>query len=843
MVLLMITLCEKAGILMSRKTEKHGAFSLKKGETAALEGKGTDSLLLLLQGKLDVFIQPFPENYPENYMDLENKCYRIFELDGNIFIGADDMLRNGKNSLSYSAADNCSMFAYKIGNAEEVLSLIHTQKDYGAYTINSISNLICKSYNALQKISSYVSKAEALFDNLSVYYRTITNEYRLNAIPGELVNAGNNKHAFFIENNITVPLYFSRQFIETMFSDSSGYLLQDIESSGRVKYFIHLYNLQIDIKKTFFSADRYITESHLNAASELLGKILQKLRYAFSSLEKLIKMLYSDNEGCAYKAFVKAAFDMANKGLDYSPSLDAAVYIYEKLKSMASEIEIEYKHKSGIDFKYLDHLHTNTIEALEKINTATGNILTGESMDIQLSLPEELINSAARIVEYSEIPEDKATYFLMNLSAFRNLNDRMSSDETAQSIRKAVTDVFFDIYKAVFLKAHRLKDNSRLIKMFLNFGYMDEKLLDNDQTLAVYKLAGIEKPYSFQNMYYAWDWFSAIYQMEKAPSINQFGQDYNDVFRELKKRGQVDEKDKAAYDNDAEGKLAFEIDNMFRTNHKLCQGQILAYFPILHRDMAPANPLRSVVTPGIIQEKLNRILEIDYSAFHREIYYMNQEKNIEKELVMIQVKPDIMFMPVYGSRAIMWQEITGRVRSSPGRFLIPVFTDENIDDMLVKLVGNFRWELCRTMMGSAWNDVTQSSLTADYTDYIQFYRKNRDLSEDAKEKIKSQCAKYHNKMRDIFTSDYELWINNESKGNPRLNKVARSIFFKHCPFSINVLTQLEKYPMFADLKAVRDIQRAKMVRELENRYKLYRKRNNGVLDPVLENNLKFYRDM
>ena len=154
--------------------------------------------------------------------------------------------------------------------------------------------------------------------------------------------------------------------------------------------------------------------------------------------------------------------------------------------------------------------------------------------------------------------------------------------------------------------------------------------------------------------------------------------------------------------------------------------------------------------------------------------------------------PDILLMPVYGTKAMMWQEITGRVRSSPGRFILPVFTDENLDDMIIRLAGNFRWELCRTMMGSAWNDITQSSLTADYADYIQFYRKNRELTEEAKEKVKSLISKYRNRLREIFTSEYEIWICNESNGNPRLNRVARSIFFKHCPFSRQIREQLEK---------------------------------------------------
>jgi len=198
-------------------------------------------------------------------------------------------------------------------------------------------------------------------------------------------------------------------------------------------------------------------------------------------------------------------------------------------------------------------------------------------------------------------------------------------------------------------------------------------------------------------------------------------------------------------------------------------------------------------------------------------------------------------MPVYGSRAIMWQEIAGRVRSTPGRLLIPVFTDENLDDLLIRLVGNFRWELCRTMMGSAWNDVTQSSLTSDYTDYIQFYRKNRDLTDEGKERLKSQISKFHSRTRDIFTADYELWINNEAKSNPRLNKVARAILFRHCPFSKPIREHLERQPIYLDMVTQMRNQRAKLSKELESRYNRYAKAN-GTFDPVLEVNLEFYKN-
>jgi hypothetical protein len=146
------------------------------------------------------------------------------------------------------------------------------------------------------------------------------------------------------------------------------------------------------------------------------------------------------------------------------------------------------------------------------------------------------------------------------------------------------------------------------------------------------------------------------------------------------------------------------------------------------------------------------------------------------------------------------------------------------------------------MMGASWNDVSQSSLTSDYSDYIQYYRKNRDLTEEAREKVKALITRHHNRLREIFTSEYEVWICNESNGNPRLNRVARGIFAKHCPFSRQIRGHLAKQPIYSDLISQFNIQRARKAKDLENRYKMYI-RANGSLDPELQENLDFYRNL
>ncbi len=831
---------------MAQHIQKNGSYTVMEGSPVILEGGRLSSISLLLQGKLDVYLSA-AESAAGSAVTIDKLAhtgYRLFELSRNIFIGANDLYTGGTGSLTFTAATDCALYACPASTWQDAGELIKNNTDYGAYVVNSICSLIVNTNRVLENTLSHYHSAKRILDKLYAYYAAITEEYDLHQIFGKVSENGAAVLARLRKSGAFVPLQFSKQFIEPSETPSDEHITSDRKTKAdEIDYYNHLFNIPSDIVKAFFSADSYIAIRQAGEASGYLDTLLQELRKVFTNYEEIINLFYKPETDNAYDAFIKAAFEMRQKGLDHAPALDAATFIFNRLKEICLYIELEYKHKSGIDFEYFEHIHSDNLAALDApIYSAGSDPSIVDFQSSALSLPEELKGSAVKILEYSGISEEKATCFLMNLTAFRNLKDKLSTDEPAKSIRKAVADSFFEIYTAVFRRSHTENDTSRLVRMFLSFGYMDEKLLSTKQVLDLYRLAGMRDSCGTSNIFLMHEWLTAIYDMAKEPSINNFGNDYTDTFRELKKQGRLTDNDKHAFLQNRDGRVSFEIDNMLTTNHKLCQGQISTYFPILHSDAAPCDPLRSYVSPSLIRERLSRIMEMDFSLFHREIHYRNAESSIEKEIVMEQVLPDILLVPVYGTKAMMWQEISGRVRNTPGRFMLPVFSDENLDDILIKLAGNFRWELCRTMMGAAWNDISQNSLTSEYADYIQFYRKNRDLTDEAKEKVKALISKYHNKLRDIFTSEYEIWLNNESKGNPRLNKVARSIFMKHCPFSRQIREQLERQPIYADQLSVFRTQRAKKARELENRYKGYIKAN-GSLDQALEQNLSFYRDM
>jgi hypothetical protein len=200
-----------------------------------------------------------------------------------------------------------------------------------------------------------------------------------------------------------------------------------------------------------------------------------------------------------------------------------------------------------------------------------------------------------------------------------------------------------------------------------------------------------------------------------------------------------------------------------------------------------------------VAEATDKLRKIDYSAYYRETSYSSPEHGVKKEFIQTEVLPDVVLMPNVGSRGAMWQEYWGNYRNTPARFFVSIFCSENLEDVIIRMTGEFRWELCRRIQGARWNDITEKSLTSEYSDYAQFYRKNSDLSTEAKEKVKLNLQRCKNSFKELFVREYMVWIKFEAAGSARLNKVSRNILYNYCTFSPEVREVLKTNPMFKDI--------------------------------------------
>ena len=148
--------------------------------------------------------------------------------------------------------------------------------------------------------------------------------------------------------------------------------------------------------------------------------------------------------------------------------------------------------------------------------------------------------------------------------------------------------------------------------------------------------------------------------------------------------------------------------------------------------------------------------------------------------------------------------------------------------------------MCRKIQGVRWNDLREHSLTSDYYDYLQFYRKNRELSAETKDQIKGALSRAKNNFREVFVKDYQNWIKYEAKGGFRLNRYVRQIMFTYCPFAKLYRADLRGNPMFADSISRFETNNARSYKRLQGLYEKY-KREGGEMTPELRENLNFYQ--
>jgi hypothetical protein len=173
----------------------------------------------------------------------------------------------------------------------------------------------------------------------------------------------------------------------------------------------------------------------------------------------------------------------------------------------------------------------------------------------------------------------------------------------------------------------------------------------------------------------------------------------------------------------------------------------------------------------------------------------------------------------------MWQEIEGRKRTTPARMMLSIFHMEDLTETLVRLTGDYRWEMCKRIQGARWNDVSEPSLTSEYFDYIQFYKKNRDLSTDAKDKIKLAMQKAKNSFKEMFIKDYSTWVLYEGAGSPRMNKISRTILFTYCPFTKEVRNRLKANPLYSEMMERYDIKLSQKLHHYDNLFQKLKNQN------------------
>jgi len=442
-------------------------------------------------------------------------------------------------------------------------------------------------------------------------------------------------------------------------------------------------------------------------------------------------------------------------------------------------------------------------------------------------------NLLERILEFSDMDDEFSGSFRENLLSFRETPDKFGSG--LSELRETLTAQYWQLYENSFLKIIDTDLKGFIPGIMLHFGLVDETLLSGEE------LALIDEAYS--RVLYTDDqvpvmtlpyFLEKIYRAEIRPSITEMGQSFREVLKRQAKMTKAQKSSSTLYRDTAEDRVRFELQNVASQTGGLLSGSRQRSVPFLCSEAFAGAAERMLIEPEVLEERVKNYRERDFSVFYREVVMHHK---FGTDLIFKEVVPNFVLYPVSGSRAMMWQELDGTKRESPGRIFLPLFFTENLSEAVPTLLAQFRWELQKTMAGVKWTDPIEGGIVGSYYDYINFYRRNPKLTPEAKEKLREFIQKTRSD-RDRFTSDYLTWVNYEYEGRLRMNPAVREIFYRYAPFPAEHRKEMARKPLFTDMETKYQNRVRKELLRLESRKKRFEKAGAKIPEEI-ENYISF----
>lgn len=536
-------------------------------------------------------------------------------------------------------------------------------------------------------------------------------------------------------------------------------------------------------------------------------------------LDEFTPVLLSSDKNDLFDAIFKLRVYAAERGADQANIIKLMKMLYKFLSSSGLYDKALIKDRWA---EYDGHDFAATAAAFD---------------EAKMQKQAEFTQTFEHICEFAEIDEDKTAEYKEQIAEYLALSDREGKDDYERKVRKKAVDIFYEMYQKTFFRALEFEayggELDTIIQMFLNFGYIEYDAIGDEITN---ELADIMDRLSSlcesDHLFTIYKWLRAVYAGDREPSRNELDLDYRGFVLEERKSGNITEADMPKWMADQEQKVKFEMNNFFVSANRTTSGKMTSFCPVLTKEDFGMEPMRMLVTNAKLVEAMEKIESIDYQIFLREGFFTDMDANVKSEPYLKRVQPDIILLPNCGMRAMMWQECGGIKVDSPGRFVFPMFTFDDLDKMMIYCCGAFRWEICRKEQGSRWNDIGSDCLTSDFYDYFTFYRKNKELSAENKEKVKTLLKSSRNNMREAFTKQYTIWINFEAQGSIRLNKPERNILNKHCTFSKAYRAKVANHPMYEQLISRHEIKCSQALNHLKTIIDKVEKNEGTVPDEV-----------
>ena len=699
--------------------------------------------------------------------------------------------------LTYTALENTELLPY--GNPQQLVNsgFLADKPEHMAHLALSMNNTLSEMIHYYDSLQTTCQELYHFLLSSNAQYKKLCNE--LHVVIKELSS------------------------IEELEPLGSEYLLPDWQHSFQNG--IHTILNRKEMQDVSCSQD--IIPGYLYHASADFHELLQNYQLLYEYLTEMSRLLLNENRLDLFDLFTGLSLRVGSQTAQsevLSQTITNMVKRAENLPGISRDLIQSRWQEYQIRMEKKEKMQATAVSSSGKTDSRIG---------------QKLSNSLHQILEYADCSPEETDEFLRLLSEYKELPDKNSGSNEAIKCRKALTAAFYRIYISAFQISLSEKTIPTVLKMFFNFGYVDAELCGMECAVFLYELAEHFGHSQDLGVYTIYEWLQAIYSGQKNPSINEFEEDFEKHVRSLKTERGLPDEVAARMSKDRAMMVMYELNNMFQSASKIANGHLATFCPVLSEHQFLKPPQDALLYPDQIIQVENALRQLDYSLFYREVNTVLSERENIHDFLHVEVLPDIILMPVVGTRGVMWQEISDKNRKNPARMMLPVFQLEDLTKVMMHMAGEYRWEICKRTQGGRWNDVSDPSLTSLYCDYLQFYKKNSDLSSENKEKVKLSLQRNKQSFKSVFVSDYITYMTYESSGSPHLNRVARSILFQFCPFSQKARTHLVTNPIYQDVLDKYRIRTAQKVHKLDNLQKKLEAKREPV-PPILLQEIEYF---
>ena len=579
---------------------------ISKGRHFLKKGDRIKGLFVILQGSVRAV-------YKNDEIDMETgSIVGLMESASGVYL------------CDYVANTDCVLYAYPYRNTEDYKKIFASDEKYVAvFTMGAVR----KAANMLGRYGTFYKSAKN-------YYVAVMNFY------GEYEK---------LCNDYQIPL----KPFKKLTSVPPVVLEQPIER-WTMEYYARMATFSLKYIDQFLGRDYAIGIGEIQNAVCWMRRAMYLIEELKDYLNAHKELLLSAGGEDLFQMYFELARKAAGTGVDLEPVL-------EKI----SEIMNFCRGSHLFDEKLLDarFQEYENFDFYESVELGDTDVWVDDTQEAY----EEGVDYLEQILTYSEYEAEKAEKFRQDIQEFKNLPDRLATTDDVRKLRRQITQGFYDIYELSFYRTLKKGKVPVAVKMFLNFGFMDEELAGEDNTHSLYDMVADLSVFKANNVFTIYEWLMSIYRGENEPSRNEFDMDYLSYLNEQKKTGKITAAQVKELADDRHEKVDFEMKNMFVSTNRATYGKISTFTPVLCEDDIIGTLESMMITADKANSALDGIRKVDFSLFFREVGYSDPEHDLNMEQIQKEVLPNIILMPNAGTKAMMWQETADKRRDTRAR--------------------------------------------------------------------------------------------------------------------------------------------------------------------------------